>query len=33
LPVLGARDDNGLPCQPLPIDMIYPNQAVIVFTK
>ncbi|WP_309719195.1 glycosyltransferase family 39 protein [Armatimonas sp.] len=33
LPVLGARDYAGLPCQPLPIDMIYPNQAVVIFTK
>ena len=33
LPLLGARESNGLPCQPLPIDMIYPNQSVVVFTK
>ena len=33
LPLLGAREVSGLPCQPLPIDMLYPNQSVVVFTK
>lgn len=33
LPLLGARESNGLPVQPLPIDMLYPNQSVVVFTK
>ena len=33
-PVLGlVQERNGLPCQVLPIDMIYPNQSVVVFTK
>ncbi len=33
LPLLGARESSGLPYQPLPIDMLYPNQSVVVFTK
>jgi len=33
LPVLGGKPLQGLPCQSLPIDMIYPNQSVVVFTK
>ena len=33
LPLLGARKSSGLPCQPLPIDMLYTNQSVVVFTK
>ncbi|WP_395090078.1 ArnT family glycosyltransferase [Armatimonas sp.] len=33
IPLLGARESSGLPCQPLPIDMLYPNQSVVVFTK
>ena len=33
LPLLGAHESSGLPCQPLPIDMLYPNQSVVVFTK
>ncbi|WP_395142675.1 ArnT family glycosyltransferase, partial [Armatimonas sp.] len=33
LPLLGARESSGLPCQPLPIDMLYTNQSVVIFTK